>query len=86
MFWFVCGKNWLLPALIQLEKVFCQFAEVYTNFYLILLKKGFVSFRLSYAVLSIMFLKTVFSFFSYLNCTLCPKKQQFSFSRENTLV
>ena len=59
MFWFVCGKNWLLPALIQLKKVFCQFAEVYTNFYLILLRKGFVSFRLSYAVLSIMFLKTV---------------------------
>ena len=41
MFSFVCGKNWLLPALIQLKKGICQFAEVYTNYYLILLKKRF---------------------------------------------
>ena len=26
---------------MQVKKVFCQFAEVYTNFYLILLKKRF---------------------------------------------
>ena len=41
MFWFVCGKNWLLAALMQLKKGVCQFAEVSTNFYLILLKKRF---------------------------------------------
>ena len=41
MFSFVCGKNWLLPALMQLKKGVCQFAEAYTNFYLILLKKRF---------------------------------------------
>ena len=41
MFWFVCGKNWLLAALMQLKKGVYQFAEVSTNFYLILLKKRF---------------------------------------------
>ena len=34
MFWFVCGKNWLLAALMQLKKGVCQFAEVSTNFLL----------------------------------------------------
>ena len=64
MFWFVCRKIGMLPALLHLKRVFYQFAKAYANFYLILLKKTFpFVFRQSYAVFSIVFLRTDFSFF-----------------------
>ena len=64
MFWFVCRKIGMLPALLHLKRVFCQLAKAYANFYLILLKKTFLFvFRQSYAVFSIMFLRTDFSLF-----------------------
>ena len=40
MFWFVCRKIGMLPALLHLKRVFCQFAKAYANFYLIVLKKN----------------------------------------------
>ena len=70
IFWFVCRKIALFPALLHRKKVFCQFATSHADFYFISLI--FVCFRLSSAVFSIMFLRTGISVSSYVNCALDP--------------
>ena len=41
-FWLVCREIVLLPALLQLENIFFQFAANYPGFYFILLKTTFL--------------------------------------------
>ena len=65
MLWFVCRKIGLFPAMLHRKNVFRLFAASHLDFYLILLKTSVsVYFRGSYAVFSIMFSRTAFSFFS----------------------
>ena len=73
IFWFVCRKIALFPALLHRKKGFCQFATSHADFYFISLI--FVCFRLSSAVFSIMFLRTGISVSSYVNCALDPLSQ-----------
>ena len=64
MLWFVCRKIGLFPAILHRKNVFRQFAASHFDFYLIFLKTSVsVYFRGSYAVFSIMFSRTTFSFF-----------------------
>ena len=73
MFGFVCRKMGLFAALLHREKVFCQFSASHADSYLILLKrKVFVCFGLSYVVFSIMLLRRGFSLTSYVNCAFHP--------------
>ena len=68
MFSFVCRKIEMLPALLHLKRVFCQFAKASANFYLILLKKK--RFRLFTGKVTLFSAISFFLFlFSYLNCT-----------------
>ena len=41
MFWFLCGKIGPFSVLLHREKVVCQSAASYFDFYLILLKRTF---------------------------------------------
>ena len=64
MLWFVCRKIGLFPAILHRKNVFRQFPASHLDFDLILLKTSVsVYFRVSYAVFSIMFARTAFSFF-----------------------
>ena len=64
MLWVVCRKIGRFPAILHQKNVFRQFAAIHLEFYLILLKTSVsVYFQVSYAVFSIMFARTAFSFF-----------------------
>ena len=73
MFWFVCRKSGLFPAILHRKNVFCQFAASHFDFYLILLETNVsVYFRVSYAVFRIHVWRNSLYLFSYINCTVNP--------------
>ena len=73
MFWFVCRKIGLFPAILHRKNVFCQFAAIHFDFYLILLKTNVsVYFRVSYAVFRIHVWRNSLYLFSYINCAVNP--------------
>ena len=81
MFWSVCRKVMLFPALLHRTKVFFQFAASHPSFHLILLRtafflflwpsdNGFASFWLGYAVFSIIFLRTASTVFKLISSSV----------------